>query len=77
MQQHDTKLDTNPPQFDGGTELWDTGISPETKAQQIHSLAQSTEPPPPPPPRVFVLEFSLISVNSRSYLELMIRAEGG
>ena len=50
MQQHDTKLDTNPPQFDGGTEPWDKGISPETKAQQIHSLAQSmlfrTTPPP-------------------------------
>ena len=41
MKEHDTQLDTNPSQFEGDTEIWKTGISPGTKTQQIHSLAQS------------------------------------
>ena len=40
VQQHDTHLDTNLPQFDGDTELWKTGISPDTETQQIQSLAR-------------------------------------
>ena len=31
VQQADTQLDTNPPQFEGDTELWKTGISPGGK----------------------------------------------
>ena len=60
VQQADTQLDTNPPQFECDTELWKTGISPGGKFSKsiVQHNPGSLEQPPPP------LEFNQATPNA-------------